>query len=89
MAAEKALKAVVARSGIDPQWTHDLVRLAQQARVRAELAVNGADLRLLTDAHIQAQYPDPLAPAYTADEALHLLDIASAIVAVAQRALAT
>jgi HEPN domain-containing protein len=85
-AAETALKAIVADAGAEPPSTHDLVRLAQQARTTVTLSANVDDLRLLTDAHVQAQYPDPLVPPYAAADVWSMLQIASSIVSAAQRA---
>lgn len=76
-AAERALKAAAASTGAEPPRTHDLVRLAHLARSTAA----DEDLRMLTDAHTQAQYPDPAAPAYDTATVLALLETSSQIVA--------
>ena len=86
-AAETALKAILAHAGAEPPRTHDLVSLAQQSRASVTLVVSVDDLRLLTDAHIQAQYPDPAVPPYIADDVGSMLQIASAVVSAAQRAI--
>lgn len=84
-AAETALKAIVAHAGAQPSRTHDLVRLADQCRASVTLIVSLADLRSLTDAHIQAQYLDPVANPYAADDIGSMLQIASVVVSAAQR----
>jgi HEPN domain-containing protein len=86
-AAETALKAIVAHAGSAPPRTHDLVRLAHQCPASVTLAVSVADLRSLTDAHTQAQYPDPLDAPYAADDVGSMLQIASSVVSAAQRAI--
>jgi HEPN domain-containing protein len=83
-AAEKALKAAVAIDGAEPPRTHDLVRLAHLS----SSTVPDQDLRILTDAHIQAQYPDPAAPPYDTTTALALLETSSRVVAEVQGLLA-
>jgi len=83
-AAEKALKAAAATDGAEPPRTHDLVRLAHLSRS----TIADDDLRILTDAHIQAQYPDPAAPAYDTATALALLETSSQVVAEVQGLLA-
>jgi HEPN domain-containing protein len=86
-AAETALKAIVAHAGAEPHRTHDLVRLADQCRASVNLIVSAADLRSLTDAHIQAQYPDLVVTPYAADDIGSMLQIASLVVSAAQRAI--
>jgi HEPN domain-containing protein len=84
-AVETAFKAIVAGAGVEPPRTHDLVRLAHQTQALLTLTVPEDDLRSLTDAHIQGQYPDPAARPYTSDEVGALLEIASYVVSEAQR----
>jgi HEPN domain-containing protein len=86
-AAETALKAIVAHAGAEPPRTHDLVRLAQQDRASVTLEVSVDDLRSLTDAHIRAQYPDPVVSPYAADDVGAMLQVASVVVSAAQRAI--
>jgi HEPN domain-containing protein len=86
-AAETALKAIVAHAGAEPPRTHDLVRLAQQCRASVTLEVTVDDLRSLTDAHIQAQYPDSVVSPYAADDVGSILVVASSVVSAAQRAI--
>jgi len=86
-AAETALKAILAYAGAEPPRTHDLVRLAEQCRASANLGVTGADLRSLTEAHIQAQYPDRIATPYLTADVVEMLEIASLVVSAAQRAI--
>ena len=83
-AAEKALKAAAASTGAEPPRTHDLVRLAHLAHS----TIADEDLRILTDAHVQAQYPDPGAPAYDIATVLVLLETSSQVVADVQGLLA-
>jgi HEPN domain-containing protein len=86
-AAETALKAIVAHAGAEPPRTHDLVRLAQQCRASVILVVSVDGLRSLTDAHLQAQYPDPVGRPSAADDIGAMLQIASEVVSAAQRAI--
>ena len=79
-AAEKALKAAVTTTGAQPPRTHDLVRLAHLSNT----TLVDDELRILTDAHIQAQYPDPAAPDYDTESVLGLLEISSRVVTAVQ-----
>ena len=88
-AAEKALKATIASAGGEPPRSHDLVRLAQLAAGVVALTASPDDLRLLTDAHAQGRYPDPIGPMYDAERARGLIAIATALVSEAAAALQT
>lgn len=79
-AAEKALKAVLASSGVEPPRTHDLVALAHRVRSVLQLSVSEDDLRSLTDAHEQARYPDPDEATFDTEESTDLVHIADVIV---------
>ena len=86
-AAEKALKAAIASAGGEPPRSHDLVRLAQLAAGVVSLSASADELRLLTDAHAQGRYPDPIDPMYGSEEARVLIAIATAVVTDATTAL--
>jgi hypothetical protein len=61
------------------------VRLAHQSRALLILAVTDDDLRSLSDAHIQGQYPDPVTIPYASDEVGSMLQVAASVVSDAQR----
>jgi HEPN domain-containing protein len=79
-AAEKALKAAVAATGVEPPWTHDLVALAHRSRAILRITVSDHDLRRLSDAHEQARYPESLADRFDPGEAVELTQVAQVIV---------
>ncbi len=85
-AAEKALKAAISSIGAEPPRSHDLVRLAQLATV-LNLSVSTDQLRLLTDAHVQGRYPDPMEPMCDLAQASGLLEVAAAVVGTASKAI--
>ena len=47
-AAEKAMKAVIAASGREPQWTHDLVELARNLPAGCTSGTSNFDLAVLS-----------------------------------------
>ena len=79
-AAEKALKALIASSQGEPPRSHDLVRLAQLNTGGVRLRVSTDELRLLTEAHVQGRYPDPIDPTYDQEQANALIAIATNVV---------
>ena len=87
-AAEKALKAAVAATGVEPPWTHDLVSLAHRSTAIVRLTVSEHDLRRLSDAHEQSRYPASPAELFDEEEALELTQAATLIVAELLSALA-
>ena len=86
-AAEKALKAAVAATGVEPPWTHDLVALAHRSRAIVRITVSEHDLRRLSDAHEQARYPESSADRFGAGEAVELTQVANVIVEESRSAL--
>ena len=55
-AAEKAMKAVIAASGREPQWTHDLVELARNLPAGCTTGTSNFDLAVLSAYAFTARY---------------------------------
>ena len=55
-AAEKAMKAVIAASGREPQWTHDLVALAGDLPAGCSPGASDLDLAQLTEYATTSRY---------------------------------
>ena len=85
-AAEKAIKALLVASDMDPPKSHNLLRLARmltEDRVRLLLEV---DLEELTRWAIEGRYPEDLDEA-TANDATRAVELARQVTALAHRAL--
>ena len=79
-AAEKALKAALAATGVEPPRTHDLVALAHRSRGVVRLIAREIDLRRLSDSHQNARYPDHGEAYYHREEATELVRVADLVV---------
>lgn len=79
-ASEKALKAAVAATGVEPPRTHDQVALAHRAGAILRLTVSEHDLRRLSDAHEQSRYPASMAELFASAEAVELVHVATLLV---------
>lgn len=66
-AAEKALKALLVKDGIDPPKNHDLIRLSQRVDIGLQDRLEALDLAELTRWAIEGRYPDEFVEATKAD----------------------
>lgn len=71
-AAEKAIKAVIAASNREPQWTHDLVVLANNLPAGCYAGVSNFDLSLLTEYATTSRYGSVRISKSDADAALDI-----------------
>ena len=70
-AAEKAMKAVIAASGREPQWTHDLVALARNLPAGCPAGASNFDLSALADYATTSRYGSVRISKEDADAALN------------------
>ena len=75
-AAEKSIQAVIAASGTEPKWIHNLVELAQNLPQGCRVGVSENDLAYLSKYAIIARYGNETITKQDADRAL---DIATTI----------
>ena len=71
-AAEKAIKAVIAASGREPQWTHDLVILTRNLPTGCSTGVSDFDLAVLTEYATTSRYGNVRISKRDADAALNV-----------------
>ncbi len=84
--AEKAIKALVVSSDLDPPKTHNLLRLARMLAEETASRLLDVDLEDLTRWAIEGRYPGDLDEA-TSRDATRAVELAGQILAVAQAAL--
>ena len=85
-AAEKAIKALVVSSDLDPPRTHNLLRLTRMLAEETASRLLDVDLEDLTRWAIEGPYPEDLDEA-TSRDATRAVELAGQILAVAQAAL--
>jgi HEPN domain-containing protein len=85
-AAEKAIKALVVSSDLDPPKTHNLLRLARMLAEETASRLLDVDLEDLTRWAIEGRYPGDLDEA-TSRDAARAVELAGQVLAVAQAAL--
>ncbi len=83
-AAEKALKAAIARDGQDPPRIHDLVALARLIRTPVSALPTLEQLAQARDATEGARYPEPGEPEYDDATLALLTDVVDRTVAAAR-----
>ncbi len=85
-AAEKAIKALVVSSDLDPPKTHNLLRLARMLTEETADRLFDVDLEDLTRWAIEGRYPRDLDEA-TSRDAARAVELADQVLAIAQAAL--
>ena len=85
-AAEKAIKALVVSSDLDPPKTHNLLRLARMLAEETASRLLDVDLEDLTRWAIEGRYPGDLDEA-TSRDAARAVELAGQVLAVAQAVL--
>ena len=85
-AAEKAIKALVVSSDLDPPKTHNLLRLARMLAEEPADRLLDVDLEDLTRWAIEGRYPGDLDEA-TSRDAVRAVEFAGQVVAIAQAVL--
>ena len=85
-AAEKAIKALVVSSDLDPPKTHNLLRLARMLAEETASRLLDVDLEDLTRWAIEGRYPGDLDEA-TSRDAARAVELAHQVLAVAQAVL--
>ena len=85
-AAEKAIKALVVSSDLDPPKTHNLLRLARMLAEETASRPLDVDLEDLTRWAIEGRYPGDLDEA-TSRDAARAVELADQVLAIAQAAL--
>jgi HEPN domain-containing protein len=85
-AAEKAIKALVVSSDLDPPKTHNLLRLARMLAEETADRLLDVDLEDLTRWAIEGRYPGDLDEA-TSRDAARAVELADQVLAIAQAAL--
>ena len=85
-AAEKAIKALVVSSDLDPPKTHNLLRLARMLAEESADRLLDVDLEDLTRWAIEGRYPGDLDEA-TSRDAARAVELADQVLAIAQAAL--
>lgn len=76
-AAEKAIKALLAATGTDPESTHDILELAGYLRPEQNTGASDSDLQWLSRYAVMPRYAFKAVPKSDADRAL---DVATSVV---------